>query len=293
MNILANPVILRAVVVLVCSAFFFLLGFFVIKSLRKKISEEAEELDGPSVSMETLPLDLYNTVIQQLKQQKHELQVQSQAEQHRARTSENFSQAVLSNLNCGVLVFGANGLVKTTNAAAKTILGFGSVQGMGPENIFREAQSGRNKSASNESDRVLLAHEIQAVLREGSRRRQVEGDYETPSGEKRFLSMTISQVPSLDGTLLGVACLINDVTELEKIRRQQELQGELSAEMALQLRTSLATIAGYAQQLANNRDPDMAQQLAVDIAQEAAQLDRNIGGFLTAKPMARAAGAGR
>jgi nitrogen fixation/metabolism regulation signal transduction histidine kinase len=51
-------------------------------------------------------------VIQQLKQQKHELLVQSQAEQQRARTSENFSHAVLSNLSCGVLVFGANGLVK-------------------------------------------------------------------------------------------------------------------------------------------------------------------------------------
>jgi nitrogen fixation/metabolism regulation signal transduction histidine kinase len=47
-------------------------------------------------------------VIQQLKQQKHELQVQTQTEQHRARTTENYSQAVLSNLSCGVLVFGMN-----------------------------------------------------------------------------------------------------------------------------------------------------------------------------------------
>ena len=50
--------------------------------------------------------------------------------------------------------------------------------------------------------------------------------------------------------------------------------------MALQLRTSLATISGYAQQLANNRDPELAKQLATDIAHEAAQLDRSIGGFL-------------
>ena len=54
--------------------------------------------------------------------------------------------------------------------------------------------------------------------------------------------------------------------------------------MALQLRTSLATIAGYAQQLAGNRDPEMAKQLAMDIAQEASQLDRSIGGFFTTKP---------
>ena len=62
-----------------------------------------------------------------------------QTEQHRARTSENFSQAVLTNLSCGVLVFGANGLVKTSNPAAKAILGFGSVNGMGAVDIFRAA----------------------------------------------------------------------------------------------------------------------------------------------------------
>ena len=89
--------------------------------------------------------------------------------------------------------------------------------------------------------------------------------------EKRFLAITLSPVPSVDGSLLGVACLINDLSELETIRRQQELHGEMSAEMALQLRTSLATIAGYAQQLASNRDPELAQQIAIDIAQEACQ----------------------
>jgi signal transduction histidine kinase len=53
--------------------------------------------------------------------------------------------------------------------------------------------------------------------------------------------------------------------------------------MALQLRTSLTTIAGFAQQLANNRDSEMAKEIATDIAHEAAQLDRTIGGFLTAR----------
>ena len=292
MRLLTNPILFRAATVGLCSAFFFMLGLLFVRSLRKKISEEAEEIQSPAISMETLPLNLYNTVIQQLKQQKHDLQVQTQAEQHRARTSENFSHAVLSNLSCGVLVFGANGLVKTSNVAAKAILGFGAINGMSAPDIFRSAAS-EAASCSGDSSQVHIADEIHAVLREGSKRRQAEGEYQTPSGETRFLSMTVSQVPAVDGSLLGVACLVNDLTELRKIRQQQELHGELSAEMALQLRTSLATIAGYAQQLASNRDPDLAKQLAVDIAQEAAQLDRSIGGFLTAKPAARSAAAGR
>jgi len=296
-RLLANPIFLRATIVLFCAGFAFLLALFLVRRLRKSIADEYEMSEGPTPSLEGLPLHLYNTVIQQLKQQKHELQVQSQAEQHRARTSENFSHAVLSNLSSGVLVFGANGLVKTANPAAKAILGFASTTGMSAEDIFRDTAVHGSKAANvlpdeREEDPVGVADEILSVLREGSKRRQVEADYATPAGEKRFLSMTISQVPAADGSLLGVTCLINDLSELENIRRQQALQGEISAEMALQLRTSLTTISGFAQQLANNRDPELAKELATDIAHEAAQLDRSIGGFLTAKHAEKGAALG-
>ena len=269
-----------------------------MRRMRQRIAEECEIPEGAPSSLDAMPLHIYNMVIQQLKQQKHELLVQSQTEQQRARTSENFSHAVLSNLSCGVLVFGANGLVKTANPAAKAILGFASTTGMSADDIFRSAEIHGTKSVTgafpNETEEraIRIADEIHTVLREGIKRRQVEAEYKTPAGEKRFLSMTVSQVPASDGDLLGVTCLINDFTELETIRRQQELQGEISAEMALQLRTSLTTISGYAQQLANNRDPEMAQEIATDIAHEAAQLDRTIGGFLTKRPMANASVAG-
>ena len=299
MKILTNPVLLRAAVVLVCAGIAFVLVLLFARLLRKNIAEESNLAEGRSASLESLPLSLYNTVIQQLKQQKHQLQVQTQAEQHRARTSENFSQTVLSNLSSGVLVFGANGLVRTANPAAKTILGFGSVNGMSAEDIFRQAAVRSAKTTAgvfpDETPdlEIRIADEVHAVLREGSKRRQIEAEYRTPAGEMKFLSVTVSQVPAVDGNLLGVACLISDRSELESIRRQQELHGEISAEMALQLLTSLTTISGYAQQLASSRDTELAKQLAIDIAQEAAQLDRSIGGFLTKKPAAQQAAAGR
>ncbi len=293
MRILGNPIVLRAAVVLVFATFSFLLGMLCIRALRKSIAEEGDFSADPTPSLETLPLHLYNTVIQQLKQQKHELQVLSQAEQHRARTSENFSHAVLSNLSCGVLVFGTNGLVKTANPSAKFILGFASTTGMGAEDIFRGAVVSSDSLVEEAGDGpVTLADEINGVLHENSKRREVEAEYETPSGEKRFIAVTVSPVPAVNGEMLGVACLINDLSKLEQIRRQQQLHGEISAEMALQLRTSLATISGYAQQLANNRDAEMALQLANDIAQEAAQLDLSIGGFLTDRSAVQAAAAG-
>ena len=301
MKLLANPFVLRSIVVLVCATVTFLMGIMFMRLLRKNIAEEADISSEAAPSLESLPLHLYNTVIQQLKQQKHELHVQSQAEQHRARITESFSQAVLSNLSSGVLVFGANGLVKTANPAAKEILGFASATGMNAQDIFRGATvpdrlsrgAGIGEAVGDiDSEPQRLAGEVEAVLHEGGQRRQAHAEYKTPTGEMRFLSVTISPVPATDGTLLGVACLINDLSELEQIRRQQELQGELSAERALELRSSLATIAGYAQQLAANRDPEIAQQLATDIAEESLRLDRSIGGFLTARQgSARGAGA--
>ena len=302
MRVLANPVLVRATVVLVAATVAFLLSLVCLRMLRKSITEDAEMSSEPSPSLETLPLHLYNTVIQQLKQQKHELQVQSQTEQHRARTTESFSQAVLTNLSSGVLVFGSNGLVKTSNPAAKRILGFAATTGMSAEDIFRGAVvSSGTKSLSGvfpdetlpdtAKESVCVADEVASVLHEGAKQRRVDAEYETPAGEQRFLSVTVSPISAGDGDLLGAACLINDLSELEHIRRQQELQGEISAEMALQLRTSLATIAGYAQQLANNRDPELAEQLAADIAHEAAHLDQSIGGFLTDKRAAQGAAA--
>jgi nitrogen fixation/metabolism regulation signal transduction histidine kinase len=295
-KVFTNPLMLRALMMLVAGGCAFVFAIWLMRSVRRNIVAEADLDSAAAPTLENLPVHLYNTVIQQLKQQKHELQVQTLTEQRRARTTENFSQTVLSNLPSGVLVFGLNGLVKQANPAAKEILGFRSLSGMSAADIFRDAAVCSPDSSNVYSDGlaglpVRVAEEVHAVLHEGSKRRQLEADYSTPAGAKLHLAVTVSAVPAVDGSLLGVACLVSDRSEFELIRRQQQLHGELSAEMALELRTSLTTIAGYAQQLARNRDPDLAPQLAADIAGEAASLDRRIGGFLAEKRSAADSGA--
>jgi PAS domain S-box-containing protein len=283
-KLLANPVALRALLVLFAAGFALVFMIAVMRRLRRNIDAEAELDSTPAPTLEGLPVHLYNTVIQQLKQQKYDLQVQTLTEQRRARTSENFSQAVLSNLASGVLVFGTNGLVKQANPAAKQILGFNSLFGMSAENIFRGSHISSHGSSIDEP--VRLVDEVDVVLREGSHRRHIEANYTTPAGNELQLAVTISPISAVDGNLLGIAILISDRSEVEKIHQQQQLQNEISAEMALQLRTSLTTISGYAQRLAHNNDPGMASQLAADIADEAASLDRRIGGFLAEKSTA-------
>jgi PAS domain-containing protein len=296
-----NPIVLRMVLVLVTAGFAFLVGLLLMRRMRRSISEEGSFSDTPSSvsASESFPLHMYHAVIQQLKQQKHELQSLQLVERRRAKTSENISAAVLSNLSSGVLFFTPNGLVRQANASAKQILGFASPAGMSAAEVFREAEL----ISASDGAYASLAEAVNISLREKKRFQRLEAQYRTPAGEERTLDITVSSVHSADSDVLGaagpgvagpgvaclgVACLINDRTEVTEIRRQQELRGEMSGEMALGLRSSLTTIAGYAQQLAASRDPELARQLASDIAAEAAHLDRTIGGFLAGAKAARA-----
>jgi len=212
-------------------------------------------------------------VIQQLKQQKHELLTFQQAERRRAKTSENISSALLANLSMGVMFFAPNGLIRQANPAAREILGFASPMGMSAAEIFANTQPLSQSPLS-------LVEMIQASVRQPMPLDALEMEHITPAGDFRILRITVTSVRSTSGEVLGAACLMDDRTEMEKIRKQQEMHGEISAEMALELRSSLATISGYGRQLAVSRDPDLARQLATDIASEAAHLDHTIGGFL-------------
>ena len=94
------------------------------------------------------------------------------------------------------------------------------------------------------------------------------------------LEVTATPVLADDASLMGTTIVVTDKTDIERIRHDQRMHQEISSELALGLRDSLTTISGYAQQLACSRDPDLAHQLADNIAHEAAQLDRTIGSFL-------------
>jgi len=274
MKILSNPIALRMALGLVAAIFAFVMGLLMMRRMRRSLMEEASLTEDPPTP-ERFPLHTYHAVIQQLKQQKHELQSEQQIERRRAKASENISAAVLSNLSSGVVFFTPNGLIRQANGAAKHILGFASLSGMNAAEVFGNATL-LSASASYTS----IAQAIQAGLRQKTPAQQMTLRYVTPGKEERILEITVTSVHSPAGEILGAACLVNDHTEVSQIRRQQALRGEMSAEMALELRNSLTTISGYAQQLAASHDAELAQQLAADIAAEAAHLDHTIGGFL-------------
>ena len=135
------PILLRMAVVFIAGAFAFIIGVVVMRRMRRNIGEEVIDSAEPA-SLETLPLHTYHAVIQQLKQQKHELQSSQQVERRRARTSENISAAVLSHLSSGVMFIDSNGLVRQANTAARRILGFASPVGMGLKEVIPRGGAG-------------------------------------------------------------------------------------------------------------------------------------------------------
>lgn len=289
MRLLLNPVVVRMALVLLVALAAFVFGAFVIHRLRKNLAEEAESLPQSPLAAEGLPIHAYHAVIQQLKQQKHELTAKQFEERRKTKASDTLSATVLANLSCGVLFFNTAGLVRQVNPAARQLLGFAAPVGMGVADLLRTASLRLEGDAPRPDAPTVEAALVPAL----SGKAVVRGlllDYQAPDGQQRVLELTVSPVMTDDASMIGTAFVLTDKTEIARIQQDQEMRKEVSAEMALGLRNSLTTIAGYGQQLARSRDPELARQLANDIADEAAQLDRTIGSFLTG-PRAAAAGA--
>jgi len=224
----------------------------------------------------------YHAVIQQLKQQKHELTTQQLSERRKAKASDTLSSTILSNLSCGVLFLNTSGLVRQANAAARKLLGFASPAGLRASDLFRTAtlRPDNNSSSSASSSESSVEQALAPALTGTSAVRGLLVNYFTRDGENHVLEVTASPVRAENASLMGTALVLTDKTDIERIRHDQKIRQEISSELALGLRDSLTTIAGYAQQLACSRDPELAHQLANSIAHEAAQLDRTIGSFL-------------
>lgn len=274
MRFLANPVFGRMAIALIISVAAFVFGIVLLKLLRRKIVEEdmlSDNLGGNDAQY------AYSAVIQQLKQQKFELQNEQKTQQRRAKKSEYISASLMSNLPCGVLFFGPNGLVKQANSTAKQLLGYASPLGMSAEDLFRD-----NAGTSRDSQSRLLADAVRAGLRDQVRA-EFRSSYKSASGQERDLHVVLVPLALSPDESLGLACVVSDETAAATLRDRQALHLEISAEMALELRSSLSAIRDAAERMRATDDRQSASALADDIAQETQRLEKVVGGFLAGK----------
>jgi len=279
-RLLVSPVVLRAVILMVAAVASFVMGLLLIRWVRRSLVEIQDSFTQVPFAGEGLPVHAYHAVIQQLKQQKHELTTQQLSERRKAKASDTLSTTILSNLSCGVLFFNTNGLLRQANAAARALLGFASPVGLQTSDLFRSATL-RPIPDGSKTESTMTVEEVLAPALAGTAAvRGVVLNYFTREGENRVLEIAASPVLSEDGSLMGTTVVVNDKTDIERMRHDQKMRQETSSDLSVALRDSLTTIAGYAQQLACSRDAELAHQLADNIAREAAQLDRTIGSFL-------------
>lgn len=272
MRLLANPIVIRMGLGLVLSLVAFVAGILIIRALRREMVEG--DVLGDNLGSPDDAQYAYSAVIQQLKQQKFELQSEQSSQRRRAKTSEYITSALLANLPCGVLLMGPNGLVKQANASARQLLGFASPLGMNSDALFRESTT-----VTDSGESVKLTEAVQTCFRD-----RVRGtfrvDYQLASGEDRVLNLSFIPLVLPPDEVLGMACVVADDSVAADLRQQQLVHKEVSAEMALELRSSLSTIRDCAQRMSAGQGNVSPAGLVTDMIQEADRLEKVVGGFL-------------
>jgi len=270
-RLLANPLLVRMAGVLVSAVAAFVIGAFAMRFLRRRIVEDEVFADG--LAEDTVYP--YSAVIQELKQQKFALQHDQQEQQRRAKTSEHVTASVIANLPCGILFVAANGLVRQANAAARQVLGFASPVGMSIEEVFRDSNA-----LSESGEWVRAADVLKDALHDKPASADLEFYYDTPAKDSKSLRLRSISLHAPSGDSVGAAIVIIDESAVSHQRRTELLRSETSAELALELHTSLATIREYASQMAGSTDREFARTLANDISLETERLSKVVGGFL-------------
>jgi PAS domain-containing protein len=281
-RILTNPVFIRMATVLLSAVGAFVAGIVGIRMLRRGIVD-AGAMPLSSAPEAAIPLHT-SAVIQQLKQQKFALQTEQQVEKRRSKTSEHITAAIIANLPCGLLFVAPNGLVKQANPAARQLLGFASPLGMSVNELFRNVmaigKSGEEGTVSQAFDSAMSKGQAQ----------HFESPFCTPGGEEHTLRLKLVPVGA-PGEILGTVVVITDLSEMTSIHRGELLRAETSAEMALELRTSLSSIREWAARMKGADDPQQRRDLAQDVCAEAEHLEKAVGKFLAGEKRSQAAGA--
>jgi signal transduction histidine kinase len=290
---LRNPVVQKMVLLAFIGLLALVVVFIVMRLLRRGLTQEATLDSRQRVDQNAaFSVIAYEAMLRRVKEQEKELEQLRRQDRDRASESASMSEAVLSNLGSGVILFSSANLVRQANAAAKALLGYASPFGLHARDLFRGVTALRvpppQTIPGTEGDGATsLVHAIALSNREGIQFRRLEADYVAPSGDRRVLGITVSPVRGAKGEGWGAACLISDLTEITHLAQQMRLRenmaalGEMSAGIAHEFKNSLATISGYAQML----QADDRSDFATKITEETAALSRIVTDFLEfAKP---------
>lgn len=285
-NALHNPFILKIALTAILCFSMFLLAVFFMRRLRHGIQSEAETgrlSDGAA----GFSLATYHGLAQQLGEQAKELQRLRGQHQAETATAAYINDAVLATLTCGVLFFDRMGLLRQANRSAKSLLGYSSPFSLHIRDLFRGVSRVRWQETGEEAhSSAPLVQAMQETLSSGAAFPRVRIDYRTPGGQKRVLGVSASAVRGKSNQVIGVSCVIDDLTEVaelsQEVHRSENLAslGEISAGLVHDFKKSLATVRGHSQALLRERPDPATRRYAQKIVDELDSLARIVDEFL-------------
>src|SRR5438105_2249105 len=129
-QLLHNPLAIKLGLLLVVFVGILIIAMLVIKRLKDSLVSAGEDSKPRIANDHAFTLAAYEGVIRRLKDQEKELERLRRVDREQANESASMSEAVLSNLSSGVVLFNTANLVRQANPAAKLLLGYQSVFGL-------------------------------------------------------------------------------------------------------------------------------------------------------------------
>ncbi|MFZ5980605.1 MAG: two-component system sensor histidine kinase NtrB [Candidatus Zixiibacteriota bacterium] len=244
----------------------------------RKITEKAVEAGRPvkrgDNEIEAVVAD-YEKIIEELKQSQAELLKLNRQIQNRADSLEQFNRYLLESINSGIVTLDAEGRVVSVNRAGCRILG------IEPERYLKHHYVELFK------DEEPLNGILAAALGEGIVEGYQEFNFTSENGRSLVLGITVSLITDQDKKQVGVSILINDLTEITRLRGELETKhrlaalGEMAGGLAHQLRNSMGAILGYSHLLKKKlKDADESAGSIAALVQETKEAEQLIEQFL-------------
>jgi PAS domain-containing protein len=208
MRLLGNPVILQLVGLGLLIGATAVIGFLLVRGMRKNIMEEMSPIsDKTRPEAPSFAMAAYQGVITNLKQRETELKAQLTRESNRIDILETVSNSVLENIPTGVVMFSSNLLVQQANAAARSLLGYASPLNMHVKEVFRGLQTVELPSTNGALGGIGQA--IRDVFAKRAEYRGVPAKYSTPSGESREFQIALLPIGTVGREVTSAMCLID------------------------------------------------------------------------------------
>ncbi len=267
-------------IILGLSGLFLVLLVIVLVRLVKRTSAKRSIPELPTTTAsnnQQFVMATFQGVIQRLKEQERELDRLHRLEKERADLSQKISENITRNMPTGLVTTNRNGIITSSNPAAKEILQLKLLENMHYSQII--------------GSHSTLEEIIGDCLTTGKRYHRAEVEVILNNSMSKTLGISVSPINSGEKEISGVVCLISDLTELVALQRQVRVKeglavlGEMSAGIAHEFKNSLAIISGYAQILQGEGPPLAFNENLKMIWKEASKLTATINEFLNfAKP---------